>query len=194
MDVHRSVDLEPVDVVTVGGIPVTRPSRTLCDAGLIFPEREIQRLVDHAVATGLTTARELSSIRSRVGEHGRNGVVKLETAVDHLPGTADRAESGPENQLVRILTSSGLPAPEVQYPVRINGRNYRIDLAYPDVMLGLEYDGIEAHSGATAFVSDRRRQNDLLDAGWTIRRYTGADLRDRPEAVITGVRRLLRAA
>lgn len=187
--VHRSVDLEPEDIVVKAGIPTTSLTRTLCDAGLIFPPGEVQRLVDHAVAGGLTTAAELMAIRRRVSEHGRNGVVKLETAVDGLPSDDTGVESGPEARLLSLLVGAGLPRPDVQHPVSVNGRSYRIDLAYPKYRLGIEYDGFEVHSGLDAFTSDRRRQNDLVGMGWTIRRYTHSDLRDRPEAIVAEVRR-----
>ena len=110
--------------------------------------------------------------------------------MDRLP---DRivSESGPELALRRLLLDAGLPEPVAQYEVLANGSTYRLDLAYPSAMLALEYDGFDAHSGVDRFVDDRRRQNDLVDAGWTIRRFTHADLRDRPEAVVSGVRRHL---
>ena len=189
--VHRSVDLEARDVILHRGIPVTNVARTLCDAGLIFPSHEVARMVDHAVGSGLTTPRDLLAFRERVGEHGRNGVVKLDEAVEYLPEGVTVADSGPEIGLLRLLLRAGLPEPELQYWVRANGRDYRLDLAYPECRLGLEYDGMAAHTGADAFVSDRRRQNDLLDAGWVLRRYTARDLRDRPEATVAGIRRHL---
>ncbi len=182
--VHRSVDLVDDDVVLVGAIPVTSVARTICDSGLIFPGHEIQRAVDHSVATGLVTSGELLNIRRRVGEHGRNGVVRLQDAIDQLPAGGDGAESGPELELLRILTDAGLPAPTLQHPLSVGGRTYRIDLSYPTARLALEYDGVDAHSGVDRFVDDRRRQNALVGAGWTVLRYTHLDLRDRPWVIV----------
>ncbi len=189
--VHRSVDLEPSDIVCRNGLPVTSLPRTLCDAGLIFPQHEVQRLVDHAVARNLVNGAELMFVRRRVSEHGRNGVVKLEMAVAGLPPDREDVESGPEGRLLRLILDAGLERPELQYPVEVRGRSYRIDLAYPRLKLGLEYDGYDFHSGPEAFSADRRRQNDLVDSGWTIRRYTHVDLRDRPGVVVAGIRRHL---
>jgi very-short-patch-repair endonuclease len=190
--VHRSVDLQDDDCVVVDGIPVTTVARTLCDSGLIFPEHEVQRQVDHAIATDLVTPTELIAVRRRVGEHGRNGVVKLGAAVDGLPTGAMSTESGPETALLRILTQAGLPTPIPQFEVRVGARRYRLDLAFPEARLGLEYDGVDPHTRVDRFVADRRRQNDLADIGWTICRYTHPDLRDRPGAIIAQVRRHLR--
>ncbi len=188
--VHRSVDLEPVDVCIRDGIPTTTIERTLCDAGLIFLDGEVRRFVEHSVATGLVTPSRLIDIRRRVSEHGRNGVVRLDLAIEGLP-RVEGVESGPELRLLRLLLDAGLPRPEVQHAVEVGGRTYRLDLAYPEVRLGLEYDGFEFHSGLEAFTSDRRRQNHLIDAGWVIRRYTHGDLRDRPGGVVAEVRSFL---
>lgn len=192
--VHRSVDLVEGDITDVDGIPVTTPARTLCDAGLIFPEHEVQRLVDHAVATGLATTSELIDVRRRVGEHGRNGVGPLDGAIDGLPVGAARSESGPELKLRRLLVDAGLPEPARQYEVDAGTRTWRLDLAYPNARLGLEYDGVDVHTRVDGFVSDRRRQNDLVERGWTIFRYTHADLREHPGALVRQVRHQLQAS
>jgi len=189
--VHRSVDLIDEDVVEMNCIPVTNPSRTLCDIGSTFSDDVVQRLVDHAVAINLVTISGLIDVRRRVGEHGRNGVVGLDTAIDGLPAGADIAESGPEIGLLRVLLEGGLPAPVAQHGVRAGGRNYRLDLAYVDARLAIEYDGTEVHTRVESFVGDRRRQNDLVEAGWTILRFTHADRRDRPWVVCRQVGRHL---
>jgi len=191
VQVHRSVDLVDDDIVFVGPIPVTSVARAICDSGATFPDREVQRAVDHSVATGLVTAEELLNIRRRVGQHGRNGVVRLQEAIDKLPTGGAGAESGPELKLLRILEDAGMPAPTLQHPLSVGGRSYRIDLSYPSVRLALEYDGVDAHSRVDRFVADRRRQNDLVGAGWTVLRYTHLDLRDRPWVIVGQVARQL---
>ncbi len=189
--VHRSVDLIDRDTTESMGVRVTTVARTLCDAGLIFPPSEVQRLVDHAIATGLVTANELWAVRRRVGQHGRNGVVKLEEAIEGLPAGAEKSDSGPEIKLARILVAAGLPAPARQYAAKAGGREYLIDLCYPESKLALEYDGVDHHTRVDRFVADRRRQNDLADVDWCVMRYTHADLRDQPHVLVGHVRRRL---
>jgi very-short-patch-repair endonuclease len=60
----------------------------------------------------------------------------------------------------------------LQHRVRIDGRSYRIDLAYPEVMLAIEYDGWEHHRTRSAFDRDRARGNRLEILGWTVLRFT----------------------
>lgn len=189
--VHRSVDLDPGDITERHGIAVTTVARTLCDVGLMFPASEVQRLVDHAVATEMVTPTDLLRVRQRVGEHGRNGVVKLEAAVDGLPAGAGLADSGPEIALLRLIEAAGLPRPVLQHPVAVPSGCRFIDVAYPSVRLALEYDGVDEHTRVRRFVDDRVRQNDLVLRGWTVLRYTHAQLRDRPWDVVVQIRRLL---
>jgi len=189
--VHRSVDLEPCDITECDNVALTSVARTLCDAGLIFPATEVQRLVDHAIATEMVTATELRRVRERVGEHGRNGVIKLDAAVDGLPAGAAATDSGPEIALLRVIEDAGLPAPTLQHPVQLPGGTRFIDVAYPAFRLALEYDGVDEHTRVDRFVDDRVRQNELVVRGWTILRYTHVQLRDRPWEVITQIRRVL---
>ena len=61
-------------------------------------------------------------------------------------------------------------------------------------MLAVEVDGRAWHSDARTFVADRRRQNLLVNAGWTVLRYTWADLTERPGSVLAEIRSALSRA
>ena len=51
------------------------------------------------------------------------------------------------------------------------GSWYRLDLAWPTIKFGLEYDGVDVHTGA-ALTRDRKRLSALNRAGWTIQSVT----------------------
>lgn len=192
--IHRSADLRLDHVTFVDDIPVTNPVRTLCDAGLIFPDHEVRRMVSHALATDLVTRSDLRRFRIEVGRQGRNGVGPLHRVLEDLPNGAEKAESGPEVELLRICRGYGLPEPAVQFPIVVGGRRYRVDLAYPEAQVLIEFDGYAAHSDPDQFVEDRRRQNDLMLKGWSVLRFTYPDLRDRPAAVAAKIRQTLDVA
>jgi very-short-patch-repair endonuclease len=61
----------------------------------------------------------------------------------------------------------------------------RPDLSYPEHKLALEYDG---GTRMDSPVEDNRRQNRLLNAGISMRRFTTADIFQAPESVIKQVR------
>ncbi len=55
----------------------------------------------------------------------------------------------------------------------------------------VELDG-DVPSGRGVVVSDLRRQNRLVAAGWTVLRFTSADVPGRPDEVVAEIRRALR--
>lgn len=69
-----------------------------------------------------------------------------------------------------------------------------IDVAFPALMIAIEIDGFAYHSDARTFVTDRRRQNMLVAAGWTVLRFTWQDLVDDEAAVLDRVCAAIRSA
>jgi very-short-patch-repair endonuclease len=87
---------------------------------------------------------------------------------------------------VRVpLVLAGL-RPEVQYPVVVSGRRYRLDLAFPELMIAVEYDGAEHRVQARAR-RDLVREADLSSAGWRILRFDAAVVMWRPDRVVAEV-------
>jgi very-short-patch-repair endonuclease len=65
-----------------------------------------------------------------------------------------------------------------QFTVRHEGRFVaRVDFAWPEHKLALEYDGLW-HGEPGQFAKDRQRLNKLRAAGWQVIHVTAADLRD----------------
>ena len=54
----------------------------------------------------------------------------------------------------------------------------------------VEFDG-DVHRDRKVFVEDLRRQNRLVARGWTILRFTSADVYGRPDEVVAAIRRAL---
>ena len=75
------------------------------------------------------------------------------------------------------LAQLGRRRSTAQHRVRVGARAYRLDLAYPDLLIGIEYDGWDPHRTRSAFDGDRARQNPLEIIGWLILRYTSRSTR-----------------
>jgi very-short-patch-repair endonuclease len=99
-------------------------------------------------------------------------------------------ESPMETRMRMTLVLNGLPRPQAQVPLHdAQGRFLgRADLYYPSQRLILEYDG---GTHRTSLVEDNRRQNRLINAGYTLLRFTIADIRDTPDTLVTQVRAAL---
>jgi very-short-patch-repair endonuclease len=124
----------------------------------------------------------------RAEQSGARGVRGL----DEVVGLADpRAESPPETRLRLMLRSAGLAVPEVQYRVEDEHGFVvtRVDLAYPEAKLAIEYDG-STHFDRGRALRDRDGDLELGDLGWDTMRFGSIDLETRPQTVRRVTRRL----
>jgi len=65
-----------------------------------------------------------------------------------------------------------------EYEKAVPNRRYRIDIAFPKQMVGIEVDGYRHHGRYLAdFVRDRERQNLLCIHGWRVLRFTAGMIR-----------------
>lgn len=92
----------------------------------------------------------------------------------------DRSRSDLETDFLSFCRRHGLPLPEVNVKV---GR-WEVDFLWPDQKLVVETDFFDYHRGATAFEDDHQRELDLRRMGYTVRRYTGAQLDDYPAEIV----------
>ena len=122
---------------------------------------------------------------------GRSGIPGINGARRALEFAEPKSESPMESRLRMLLIGGGLPRPEAQVAVHDADGTFagRLDLYYPDAQLGIEYDGENHRDRLT---EDNRRQNRLQRVGVKLLRYSGPDLRERPEVILREVRGALR--
>jgi hypothetical protein len=101
--------------------------------------------------------------------------------------TSGLPESPAESQMLLVLYDAGLPIPVLQRSiVDLSGRErYRLDFAWEEPKVALEYDGFEAHEHRLD--QDAARDVDLRLRGWVVLRATSADLRD-PRRLLSALR------
>ena len=73
----------------------------------------------------------------------------------------------------------------IQPTMKLKGRTIRPDLAIwvpadPNIRILVECDGFAFHSDSTAFQRDRTRDRQLMEAGYRVRRYAGAEIYGNP--------------
>lgn len=93
-----------------------------------------------------------------------------------------------ESRLRLLLADARLPPGVPQFEVRhLDGRPLaRVDLAWPDAALIVEYDG-DHHRTPARFRQDVARLNALRMAGWTVLRFTADDVLRNPQHVVATV-------
>ena len=180
-------DLLEADVTRRRSLPVTTPERTWRDLAGVLQPGPLLAVTDQLLDDWCRLTDLEAQLAARPS--GR-GSARARTV---LPLGNGRAESPMESLMRWLLHEAGVPAPVVQHLVH-DGRGRllgRADLAWPDRLLIVEFDG-DVHRERSVFVKDLRRQNALVAEGWTVLRFSSADILGRPAAVITEILRALR--
>ena len=166
--VHETLALSAEDVTVVDGIPITTVERTLLDLGAVRSPQTVERAVEAAIRRELTTIDDLVATLQRLGRKGRRGCGVLRDIL--AVRTVDRAvtESDMEMRLLQVLRANGLPEPITQFEVWHKGRFIaRVDAAYVQWRIALEYDSYLWHSNRRERARDNARRNALLNVEWT---------------------------
>ncbi|WP_231114475.1 endonuclease domain-containing protein, partial [Lentzea aerocolonigenes] len=175
------------DVELRDDVPVTTAVRSLLDMSAEVPRLNAVWAIDDAVRRGVVSARQIAmSLATRPGGRG-DGVIKLRVAESD-----GQAESILETAGRLALKDAGVELPTAQHEVFAGGELVaRLDAAYPERQLGLEFDGAAVHEAPRAVYRDRQRQNRLLQLGWTLLRFTWWDVVHDPAGFVATVRRAL---
>jgi very-short-patch-repair endonuclease len=178
------------ETATAQGVPVTTVERTLLDCAASLPRIVIAKALDSAIRKGLTSVDSVYDVLIAKGGRGVRGTRTLRWVLrERIHDTA--TGSAAEFELLYHMQMAFLPRPELQHPLwPDNGRRVP-DFFWPERGKAVEVDGLDAHSSADRLEDDLRRQNDLLDLGIELRRFSARDVRRHPAAVITQIRQFL---
>lgn len=165
--VHRGRGYEPTSC-DIDGLRVLALDRTLVDILATGQPGNALAIVDQALALVPVEQRAAFRTRLHMGLADREdprGTVRGARILDVATG---RAESPRESLLLWAIVDAGLPPPEVNWPVLdIDGTEiYRLDLAWPELRIAVEYNGYAAHVGRR--VEDEARVRDLERRGWIV--------------------------
>ncbi|MEA2179059.1 MAG: hypothetical protein QOG77_2356 [Solirubrobacteraceae bacterium] len=165
--VHRTRTLPPQDTRRHLGIPTTAPARIILDLAPRLTDRALRRLMATAQSRNLTN------------------LLLLARQLDHAAGRAGRARfarvlaTGPaptrselEYRLRDLVLAGGFPPPDVNVPLRIEGRRVIPDLRWPERRLCIEADSAEWHDNPQARQDDAERQALLEAHGERVLRVT----------------------
>lgn len=172
-------------VFRVDGIPATGAVRSWCDAAALAPDlADLVAAGDALARRRATTARDISIVLDS-RPRGRGSAV-TRTALGLLDA---RAESPQESRLRVVLTLAGLAPPAVNHVVRDSaGRHVaRVDLAWPDQRVAVEYDG-DHHRERPQWREDIIRREALERLGWVVVVVVAADLHGSVDRLVARIR------
>jgi hypothetical protein len=192
---HRSDLLLPEDRTTIGIVPVTSPARTLLDLAPVLDEHRLGGALDDVLVRHLASLKAVERLLARFAGGRRPGVRTLAGLVDERRQGKRPSETGLEDELLEVFRVFGLPEPVRQFVLRLpGGGTARFDAAYPELLLGFEADGDDSHKGLLDRMRDEARDERAGLIGWTIKRYSTEDIRERPAGIADEVLRLRREA
>lgn len=170
-------------VLGQGSLPMTNRERTVYDCLYLLPRDDAMTLLDRALQQGWMTLDELAArVRDHRGRPGARQLVELLTSA--RVGTRSEAE----RVLVGLLRRAGIDG-WVANAAILDG--VVGDVVFARQRVVVEVDGWAYHSQSGDFERDRRRQNRLVLAGWTVLRFTWRDLTEAPERVLRTIRAAL---
>ncbi len=183
------------DVVDLNGIRVTSATRSGMDSLMMLNVEHGMAAIGDLLHRNLTTPEALAECREYM-ERWPNTLHQ-----DLVLRLADgRCESIGEHRTLHMCWRQGLPRPEPQYPIYdAHGREvYRVDFAWPDLKVYLEFDGKvkyqellqEGESVTDVVLREKRREELICElTGWRCIRIVWADLY-RPEQTAARIRAL----
>lgn len=175
----------------IDGIRVTDPVTTW-----FLLARELG--LHHLIAAGDVAITDSTRTERRCGATSIDAFVEAMPRWTRSPGAAmarsaiERmrvgVDSPMESQLRSIIVDAGYPEPEVHPPVSVpDGRILHPDVGYPELRLGVEYEGI-GHADPARMRRDIRRIEDFAAAGWDTLRVTSDDMFPEPHSLLARLR------
>lgn len=177
LTVHRR---EGAPLAVHRGRPVTTAAWTAIEVARTMQRPRALATLDAALRSGTCTSADLAAAATQ--QTGRRGIVNVR---DLIPFARPQAESAMESEARLAMLDGGLPEPVLQYEViDRDGRLWRLDFAWPDRRLAIEYDGFEFHSTPERLRRDRQKRAALEELGWYILSIVNDDVRRRPAELV----------
>lgn len=174
--VRHHVAVPERDRVVVGGVPATSLERTAVGCARSLPFKAALMTMDCALRHGADPDAVDAILREAAG--GR-GIVQARQVRD----LADAGAETPGESLTRgVLLEHGFPPPQTQVRIATRRGTKWADLAWPDALVAIEFDGDIKYTtlagGNAGLVRDRERtrQAAIERAGWTVVRARWEDI------------------
>ena len=188
--VVRTDALLPGETLFIGSMAVTSPARTAFDIGRYTRNRlrAVQRIDAVMNVTGVT----VTDIEAVAAAHpGVRGLKRLRAVLRLVDGGA---ESPHETTARLALIDAGLPAPTTQVTVFDDDGQFigRVDMAYEDVKVAIEYDGEQHWSDPVIRGQDIDKGVAYVGARWHVVRVSSDLLYKRRATYIDRAEKAIR--
>jgi very-short-patch-repair endonuclease len=184
--IHSST-LDPEDIATVDGIPVTSVARTILDLAGVLDEDQLLQVIEEGDRLGTFDLRAIERAMARRPKSG--GVAKLRHILADYRDAPD-LRSKLERDFYALIKTAGLPPPQLNTMVA----GFLVDVCWPQWRLVVELDGRGFHDRRRAFETDRIKDAKFQRHGYRILRITYKRVHEQPDAVLADILALARLA
>ena len=188
LKVHRR---EGAPLASHRGRRLTTPAWTAVEVARSLSRPRALATLDAALRSQTCDGRQL--LAAAEAQAGRRGIVMVRQLI--LMARPE-AESPMESEARLVMLDGGLPEPCLQHEiVDRDGRLWRLDFAWPDCKVAVEYDGFDFHSSPEALRKDRQKRAALEEIDWRVLSIVSDDVRRRGDAMVRRIdAHLMRAA
>lgn len=173
---HTTSAIATDEVTVRDGLRCTTAARTLVDLAVGATVDELERLALDLARRDRASLRQAGDLldRYRAAPARR----RLLSALARLPGDASLLGSPLEVLGVQELRRLGAAPPRLQYVVRDHGGAVvkRVDAAWPQLWVIVEFDGRAHHDGVAARAADDAVRARMRQLGWRVEVVRRADL------------------
>jgi hypothetical protein len=185
---HRLQERKPA-LRRVFELAVEQPVRAWVQTSWLWPADDLVAAGDHLIARrrGLASVDALRTEAQQMRGHALDGLLAL---------LRDGAESPKETKLRLVLGRAGLPDPDLNVDIHAADGRFvaRVDLAYSELRIAIEYDGRGHAQDSAQFRRDADRWDDIREQGWDLVRILSHHLEDDGAAAVAKVQAALRRA
>lgn len=176
--VHRRT-LSPEQIIRIqrrymGVVRLTSLEQTIVDCARTAPFVTAVIIGDSGLHQGAKVDPMLQLLDTLAGHRGVAAARKVIAALDI------GSESAGETRTRLLIAGMDIPVPEYQVRLLVRGNAYRVDGAWRDIKLALEFDGktkyFDFKPTEEAIYEERLRERELMEAGWSFIRVVWEDL------------------
>jgi very-short-patch-repair endonuclease len=164
------------DQMLRNGILVTNPVWTIVALASVLPIAELRDAFREALGAQVVSVRAVLALLDRLGP------VRGCRNLRHILARALPTRSELEEVVYDLILAGGFEPPEVNQPLRLEGRTVIPDFRWPKQKLVIEADGARWHDNALAKADDAERQALLERHGETVLRIRWDEATTRPAA------------
>jgi len=173
------------------GVPASTPAMAWVECGALLELDDLVVLGD-AIVTESRCRTDVDDLRAALLQRGRcRGARRLRAALDLIRRGAGSSQ---ETRARLGIVRAGLPEPDLQVTIHDEHDRFlaRVDMAYPDARIVIEYEGDHHRTDPHQWAIDIRRHRGLGRLGWIVLRWTKADLDDQRDKSLAQLGALLR--